>query len=73
MLKKLFNKRYTIEMFKNMIKRKSPDLKEMQKALDNGVDIDFVVNKFKKRIGVKNHPSIHRILDLNEEINSKLK
>jgi hypothetical protein len=42
MLKKLFNKRYTIEMFKNMIKRKSPDLKEMQKALDNGVDIDFV-------------------------------
>ena len=37
------------------------------------VDIDFVVNKFKKRIGVKNHPSIQRILDLNDEINSKLK
>jgi uncharacterized protein len=37
------------------------------------VDIDFVVNKFKKRMGVKNHPSIHRILDLNDEINSKLK
>ena len=36
------------------------------------VDIDFVVNKFKKRIGVENHPSIQRILDLNDEINNKL-
>jgi uncharacterized protein len=36
------------------------------------VDIDFVVNKFKKRIGVENHPSIQRILDLNDEINKKL-
>ena len=33
------------------------------------VDIDFVVNKFKKRMGVEYHPSIERILELNDEIN----
>ena len=36
------------------------------------VDVDFVVNKFKKRIGIKDHPSIQRILGLNDEINKKL-
>lgn len=33
------------------------------------IDINFVVNKFKKRLGVNNHPSIQRILQLNDEIN----
>jgi uncharacterized protein len=36
------------------------------------VDVDFVVNKFKKRIGIKDHPSIQRILGLNDEINKRL-
>ncbi len=37
------------------------------------VDVDFVVNKFKKRVGNDNHPSIVRILELNDEINYLLK
>ena len=35
------------------------------------VDIDFVVNKFKKRMNLS-HPSITRILNLNYEINKLL-
>ncbi|EHP87223.1 TIGR00295 family protein [Methanotorris formicicus] len=36
------------------------------------VDIDFVVDKFRKMLG-DNHPSVERILKLNDEINSLLK
>jgi len=36
------------------------------------VEIDAVIEKFEKRLG-KNHPSIRRIILLNDEINSLLK
>ena len=36
------------------------------------VDMDAVIKKFEKRLG-KNHPSIKRIILLNDEINSLLK
>ncbi|CAB3287538.1 HD domain-containing protein [Methanocaldococcus lauensis] len=36
------------------------------------VEIDDVIKKFEKRVG-KNHPSIIRIIKLNDEINSYLK
>jgi len=45
MLKSLFNKKYTIEMFRDMIKQRPPDLDEMQKAIDSGIDIDFMDKK----------------------------
>jgi uncharacterized protein len=38
----------------------------------NRVEIDAVIKKFEKRLG-KNHPSIRRIILLNDEINSLLK
>ena len=42
MLKKLFNKKYTVETFKKLLLSKPSDLKEIKRALENGIDINHI-------------------------------
>jgi len=45
MLKKFFNKKYTVETFKELLHKKPPELKEIRKALENDIDINFIDEK----------------------------
>ena len=44
MFKKLFNKTYTVETFKELLMVKPPDLKEVAKALKSDIDINYLNN-----------------------------
>ena len=45
MFKKLFNKTYTVEAFQELLMVRPPDLKEVGKALQNGIDINYLNDK----------------------------